>query len=259
MLVDTHAHLDDSQFRDDLDEVLTRAQHTGVAQILTVGTDVACSHAAVALADRYPPVFAAVGIHPNSLDGVDDAAWDAIGTLVTHPKVVAIGETGLDLYRRRTPLGLQNEWLRRHIELSCRSGLPLVIHCRQAEDEMLAALTDAGDSLHGVMHCFSGGMHTMQTCVDLGLHISIAGPVTFPKSHALREVAAAVPIDRLLVETDCPYLAPQPRRGRRNEPGSVRYTADAVAQARTVAPEALAAATTANARRLFALPDPGAP
>ena len=260
MLVDTHAHLDDEDFRDDREQVLERARNMGVEQILTVGADVTSSQAAADLAARYDPVFAAVGIHPNSLDGVDEEAWQAVVALTAHAKVVAIGETGLDLYRKRQPLDRQRQWLLRHVELSRQTGLPLVIHCRDAHEVMLDALVEAHNEgpIRGVMHCFSGKGDAVETLVDLGMHISIAGPVTFPKSHALRDVCAVVPLDRLLVETDSPYLAPQVRRGRRNEPGFVRYTAQVIAEVRGMALEELAAATTRNARRLFALPDPGA-
>ncbi len=254
-LIDTHCHLDAEAFQQDLDDVIQRAVDSGVRQILTIGITVETSQAAVLLANRFECVSAVVGIQPNYAHEAKPGDWEKIVDLADHPQVVAIGETGLDRYWDFAPLDTQQEYFVRHIQLSKSSGLPFVVHCREAEADVVAVLqSEAADGpLNGVMHSFCGDAETAAVCLDLGMHISFAGMVTFRKNDALREVAKTVPLDRLLIETDAPYLAPHPNRGKRNEPAWVRLTAECLADVHGISMDELAAATTENARRLFRL------
>jgi TatD DNase family protein len=256
-LIDTHAHLDEEAFARDCDEVILRALQADVVAVITIGTTLESSRRAVALAEKYPFVFAAVGIQPNYTAEARPGDWETIEELAEKPKVVAIGETGLDRYWDYAPFDLQVEYFTRHIDLARRLDLPFVVHCREAEDDVVAHLrAAAGDgSLRGVMHSFVGRPESAQACLDVGLYLSFAGMLTFKKNDALRAVAAAVPPDRLLVETDAPYLAPVPLRGRQNEPAYVRHTAACLAEIRGMTLDELAAQTTANARRLFGIPE----
>ncbi|MBI3464470.1 MAG: TatD family hydrolase [Planctomycetes bacterium] len=257
--IDTHAHLDDEQLAPDLGAVITRAQEAGVVAIVAVGTTLETSRQAVQLAREHTLVRAAVGMHPNYLGQASPADWSAVAELAREPEVVAIGETGLGRFRTDSPFDLQVDYFERHLAVARERKLPIVIHCRDAEEDVLRCLTAAAGTgrVSGVMHSFSGQAATAARCVELGLCISFAGQLTFKnrKFDALREVAKLVPLDRLLVETDSPYLAPEPHRGERNEPAHVRFTAERLAELRVMDPAALATATTANARRLFGLPD----
>jgi len=252
-LVDTHAHLDSGQYRDDLDAVIARAEAAGVGTILTVGCDLESSRASMELARRFPRVYASVGIHPHDAATVDAAALATLKQLATADKVVAIGEVGLDFYRDRAPRDLQRQALRAQIRLARELGKPLIVHDREAHAEVLAILQEEGASeVGGVMHCFSGDLELARACVALGFFISFAGPLTYPHS-ALRKVAAELPIDVMLVETDCPYLAPQPWRGKRCEPAFVRVTAEALATIKGLTLEDVARITSLNAFRLFGI------
>jgi TatD DNase family protein len=254
-LVDTHAHLHDGEFAADLDAVLARARAAGVAAIVTIGTDRETNAAAVALAGRHPEIFAAVGIHPHDAADAVDADFEAMAALARSPRVVALGEMGLDFFRNLSPPEIQRRVFRRQIELARRLSRPVVVHCRDAHAETLAILEEERvGEVGGVMHCFSGNVPVAKRCLDLGLAISLAGPVTYKNARALPEVARFVPEDRLVVETDCPYLPPTPHRGKRNEPAYVALTAAFVAELRGADPEALAAAMSDNAARLFRLP-----
>lgn len=253
-LVDTHAHLDDARFAPDLDEVLRRAADAGVAWILSVGTTRPSSLAAVTLARWCPQIRAAVGIHPNSAGEALSTDWDEILRLTSDPIVVALGETGLDRHWDFTPFPVQEEFFDRHLEASRRTGLPLIIHSRDCDADMLRVLRaefDRHGPLRGVMHSFSSGWEQAEAYLSMGLYISFAGMVTYKNAEALRDVAARIPDDRLLLETDCPYLAPVPVRGRRNEPAFVQHTAECLARVRGVAMSELAARTTRNAHSLF--------
>ncbi|MBI4637063.1 MAG: TatD family hydrolase [Candidatus Rokubacteria bacterium] len=254
-LFDTHAHLHFPQFASDLDAVLARAREAGVRRMLTIGTDVETSRAAVALAVQEPDVWAAVGVHPHDAAGADDPAFDAIERLAGGERVVAIGEIGLDFFRNLSPRDAQERVLRRLLGVARRMGKPALIHCREAHDaalEILAAekVGEAG----GIMHCFSGDTALARRCLDLGLVISLAGPVTYPKARALGEVARFVPADRLVIETDCPFLPPEPHRGKRNEPAYLRLTAARVAELRGERLESMAARLTATACALLRIP-----
>lgn len=255
-VIDTHAHLDESAFEHDVAEIVARAQAAGVERVLTIGTTRASSERAVALAERFPDVVSAVvGIQPNYVAEIQHGDWEAVVALAAHPRVVAIGETGLDKYWDYAPFDLQVDYFDRHIALSRELGKPFIVHCREAEAETVEQLQRAAQSgpLRGVMHSFCGSQTTAEACLALGMHLSFAGMLTFKKNEALREVAARVPLDRLLVETDAPYLAPEPFRGKRNEPAYVQHTLQRLAGIHGVTPEEMAAATTANAKRLFGL------
>ncbi len=251
---DTHAHLNDEQFTGGPAEVIVRARQAGVEQMIAVGTSHDSSLACLAIAEKFSGVFAAVGIHPNSSADAAADDWSKIVSLSEHEKVVALGETGLDLHWDYAPLSLQQDFFDRHIRLSQQCGKPFIVHMRDCEREIVAMLEEARrrGPLRGVMHSFTGDAALAQECLELGLSISFAGMVTFKKSDALRETAAAIPADRLLIETDSPYLSPHPLRGKRpNEPARVVHTATCLAEVRKTELSALALQTTQNARRLF--------
>ena len=255
-LIDTHAHLDDDRFAADLPAVLERAAAAGVGRVLTVGIDLPTSRAAVALAATHPAVRAVVGIQPNHAAEAGPSDWDEIVKLAATAGVVGVGESGLDRYWDRAPFPLQEDYFARHLELARRAGKPLVIHCREAEADVVRVLTaefERHGPIRGVMHSFSGDAGTAAACVAMGLHVSFAGMLTYKTAESLRAVAATIPAERLLVETDSPYLAPVPVRGKRNEPAFVRHTADCLAAVRGETPEAVAERTTRNARDLFGL------
>jgi len=247
-LFDTHAHLDSRRYEGELDEVVARARRAGVSRILTVGVDIPSARASLAIAERFEGVHAAVGVHPHAASDLDRDALRRLEEMSASPYCVAIGETGLDFYRDLSPRPAQREAFKRHIELALRTRLPLVVHDRDAHDEVLAILEREGAcGVPVVMHCFSGGPDMARECIERGYFLSLAGPVTYPGADRLREVASLVPAERLMVETDAPYLAPQAHRGRRNEPAFVVETAKAVAAARCCAVEEVASGSTAAA------------
>jgi TatD DNase family protein len=259
MLFDTHAHLDQEEFDADRAAVIYRARQAGVELILAVGVDPASSRNAVRLAEEHVEIFAAVGIHPNSAAEAGPGDWDLIVELADHPRVVAVGETGLDRYRDYTPFALQQEYFERHLSFSQERNLPVVIHCRDAAGDLMPMLRRAAAQapLKGILHAFSGDARMARECLDLGLHISFAGNVTYKnkKFQDLRIAAAAVRQDRLLIETDSPYLTPEPLRGRekRNEPAWVAHTARFLAQICGTSVAELEQQTTTNARRLLGI------
>ena len=254
-LVDTHAHLDEEAFEPDRAAVVARAAEAGIVRMVTIGTTADSSRRALAVAGQFPQVFAAVGIQPNYAAQAKAGDWEAIEDLAAQEKVVAIGETGLDRYWDYAPFDVQIDYFQRHIALSQKLDLPFVVHCREAEADVVEQLrlAAARGTLRGVMHSFTGSLETARACLELGLLISFAGMVTYKKSQALRDVAKELPLDRLLVETDSPYLAPQPMRGKRNEPAFVRVTAKTLAELAGVPQDEFARQTTANACRLFGL------
>ena len=254
MLFDSHAHLDQAEFDHDLADVIARAREAGVTRIVSIGTTAASSRKCCQIAATYEGLYAAVGIQPNSVQEVGDHDWPHILELVGAPGVVAIGETGLDRYWDMTPFPQQQAAFAKHLQLAQQTDLPVVIHMRDCGPEVLAMLREAADRgpLRGVMHSFTGTPQLASDCVAVGMHISFAGMVTFKKSTALRECAAAIPADRLLVETDSPYLSPHPvRKVRRNEPAQLVHTVSCLAEVRGVTSEALAEQTTRNAQALF--------
>lgn len=250
MLVDTHCHLDHPQFDADIGVVIARAYEAGVLRMVTIGTGLSSSRAALALAERYAGVYAAVGVHPHEARDWDEDAPAELEQLARHPKVVAIGEIGLDFYRDWSPREAQARAFEAQLGLARRLGLPVIIHDREAHEAVLATL-QAHAPVRGVLHSFSGDTQVAEVALALGLYLGISGPITFPKADALRQVVALTPLERLLIETDAPYLAPQTHRGRRNEPAYVRYVAEGVAAVKGLPIEAIAAQTTANAEALF--------
>jgi TatD DNase family protein len=251
-LVDTHCHLTDPKFDADRAEVIARALDT-LEWLVLIGESL--PHAERVADCTQDRVYAAVGVHPYHAQTLDDAAEARLRELAARPGVVAIGEIGLDYHNEFAPRPAQHEAFERQLALAVSLGLPVAVHNREADADTLALLEPHMDRLHGcIMHCFGSGAEAARRFVDLGCHISFAGNVTFPKAEALREAAAAVPLDRLLVETDAPYLAPQPVRGKRCEPHFVTHTAEVLAKVKGVPIETLAEATTANARRVYRVP-----
>ncbi len=253
-LFDTHAHLHFPGFDEDRDAVLARARAAGVRRMVTIGTDAETSRAALALAERHADVWATAGVHPHDAAESDAAAQAEVERIAAERRVVAIGEIGLDFFRNLSPPETQERVLRRFLALARRLRKPVVLHCRDAHAEILALLGEERVvEVGGIMHCFSGDVAIARRCLDLGLLISLAGPVTYPNARALPDVARFVPGDRLVVETDCPFLPPQGYRGKRNEPAYLTITAARVAELRGEPLDDLAARTTANACRLFGI------
>src|SRR3954471_21787845 len=253
-LFDTHAHLDQPEFDPDRGEVIARAREAGVENIIAIGISADTSAACVKLAAEYPAIHAGVGMQPNYLAEAKIDDWDRVVAMLEEPGVVAIGETGLDRYWDFTPFDMQQDYFDRHIRLSQKRGLPFIVHMRDCDEDILIMLREARQRgpLNGVMHSFTGSRAMAEECLAMGLYISFAGMVTFKKSDELRLIAAAVPEDRILVETDSPYLSPDPvRKVKRNEPANVRHTAACLAEIRGVTLEAFAAQTAANAKKLF--------
>ncbi|QEH33039.1 putative deoxyribonuclease YcfH [Aquisphaera giovannonii] len=255
-LVDTHAHLADDRLRGELDGVLARARDAGLRQVLAIGTTAEDSRSVVQIAQRHAGVHAAVGVQPNHVAEAGPGDWEEIVVLSRERKVVAIGETGLDRYWDRAPFGLQQDWFDRHLALAYERDLPVVIHCRDCEGDIIEQLGRLGRPVRGVLHSFTGNAGHAAAFLGLGLHISVAGMITFSNKSldALRDAVRTIPDDRLLIETDSPYLSPQPVRGRPNQPAHLAWTAEFVAGIRGTSPEALARQTTSNARELFRLP-----
>lgn len=262
-LIDTHAHLDFRQFDDDRDAVLARAWQAGVAAIITIGIDLKTSGAAVALAETHERIYAAVGFHPHDAKSADDAALAELRELAQHSQVVAIGEIGLDFYRDRSPRDVQRRVFRQQLHIAADLGKPVVIHDREAHAETLAILrrwvaeSQPPPPKHrGVLHCFSGDLALAQAAIELGFFIGVDGPVTYRNARQLPAIVKALPLERLLVETDAPFLTPHPHRGQRNEPAHVRLVAEKLADLKNLSLEEVAQATTANARILFQLDIP---
>ncbi|MSP73407.1 MAG: TatD family deoxyribonuclease [Myxococcales bacterium] len=254
-LIDSHAHLDGPKFHDDLQAVLERAAACGVYRILTIGTDLDSSLRAAKLAETTDCLYASAGIHPHDASKFNDADWPTLSALWSQPKVRAVGETGLDYFYDFSPRLRQRELFRRHLEVAGEVKHPVVIHIRDAFDDAFADIADVGLPSGGVVHCFTGGPAECETALSLGLHISIPGIVTFKNGEALRSAVPLIPDDRLLVETDSPYLAPLSRRGKRNEPAFVVETTERVAELRGRSFEEICELTRLNTIRLFHLDD----
>ena len=253
-LIDTHAHLDDEQLAADLPGILTRARAVEVTRIVTVATSAASSAASLALAAAHPGLFPTAGIHPNHAVQAAAADWDMVVALAERREVVGVGETGLDRHWNDTPFPMQEDYFVRHLHLSRRLRKPIIIHCREADLDMLRVLRDDFDrhgAILGVMHSCTGDEAMAEACRAMGLYLSFAGMLTYKNAAALREVAAKQPLDRLLVETDSPYLSPVPLRGKRNEPANVVHTAACLAGLHGITPAALAEQTMRNACELF--------
>jgi len=254
-LIDSHAHLDLPEFDPDRDAVIERARAAGLVAIITIGIGLKECRQALHLAQLFPFIYVALGIHPHNARQLDRHALDFIEKNARHDKVVAIGEIGLDFYRNRAPREEQIKSFRSQLQLAQALKLPVVIHDREAHRETMQMLQEERSGEYGgVLHCFSGDTAMARTCIDLGFFISIPGTVTFKNATRLHEVVRAVPLEHLLIETDCPFLTPVPFRGKRNEPSYVRYVAAAIAALKNIPFETVASTTTANAVRLFGLP-----
>ena len=251
MLIDSHAHIQLDKFDADRGAVLERAQEAGVHAIMVIGFDLETSRGAIALAEKYDQIYATVGMHPHDAKDLEDETVCIFRDLAAHPKVVALGEMGLDYYRDLSPRPIQNAAFERQLDLAEELDLPIVIHNREAYHDILPILQARRGRVRGVMHCFSGDVEIMRQSLALGFHIGIGGPVTYRKSGALHKVVQKVPADALLVETDCPWLAPQFRRGKRNEPAYVRATAEKIAELRSISLEGIGEMTTQNFEELF--------
>jgi TatD DNase family protein len=254
MLIDSHCHLDFPDFASELDAVMARARQAGVGAMLTISTHVRRFDRLQAIADRYPNVACSIGTHPHYASEERDVRLGDLLDIAAHPKVVAIGEAGLDYHYDKSPIPDQEAGFRLHIGAARETGLPLVIHSREADDHTARILDEemAKGAFKAVLHCYTGGMELAKRGLELGLYVSFSGVITFKNSESLREVARAVPLDRVLVETDAPYLAPVPMRGKRNEPAYVAHTARVLAEVKGVSEAEIAARTTENVFRLFA-------
>ncbi len=257
-IIDTHAHLDTAPFNKDRAEVIARAMDSKVSKIITVGTELESSKKAIELAENHPEVLAAVGFHPHEAARVTEKDMGELAKIASHPRVVAIGETGLDFYKNFSPREAQLRVLRCQLDLAVTLELPVIIHCRQAVKEMLNLLRDWTSNCtepkgqpRGVIHCFNGDIDTAQKYLDMGFFVSFGAYIGYPSSRPMYNVIRSIPQDRLVVETDCPFLPPQSHRGQRNEPAYLPLTVGLLAGIREVSPETVARETTQNALRLF--------
>ncbi len=259
MLIDSHAHLDDARYDGDRDAVIARAREAGVEIFITIGCDLATSRSAVALAERYPFVYATVGVHPHEVKHIGDDWYEELRRLAQHSKVVGYGEIGLDYHYNYSPPKLQRERFREQVGIAKDLGLPLSIHSREAQEDTIAILREEkAGTVGGVFHCFTGDAWLAKDALDLGFYLSFSGVLTFQNASMLRDIAKTVPMDRLLVETDCPYLTPAPHRGKRNEPSFVTLVAEKLAEVRAESEaldvEQVGRITADNTRRLFKIP-----
>ena len=254
MLVDTHTHLDDARYHDDRDAVIARAREAGVDAFVTIGCDLSTSRAAVALAEQHPSIYASVGVHPHEVKHIGDGWYAEFHRLANSKKVVAYGEIGLDYHYNHSSPKEQRERFREQVQLARELRLPVIIHTREAQEDTITILREERASeIGGVFHCFSGDAWLAKDALDLGFYLSFSGILTFQNAAMLREIARNTPLDRLLIETDCPYLTPVPHRGKRNEPSYVTHVAAQLAalHAPGLSLEQIAHVTTENARRLF--------
>jgi TatD DNase family protein len=257
MIIDTHAHLDFPDYKTDLESVLSRAREADVGCIINVGTNLASSEKSIGLAKRFANVYASIGIHPHDASKVSEQNWNTLESLIQESKVIAVGETGLDYYRNRSPREDQQRLFRSHLRLARTHNLPVIIHCRDASEDCINILTEnKNGSLKGVVHCFSGTAETARKYMAMGLYISFAGPITFSNANNLREVARYVPVERLLLETDSPFLSPQPRRGERNEPSFLSFIIPVLAGIYGLSVTDIKRITTFNAYKLFGIGEP---
>jgi TatD DNase family protein len=255
MLIDSHAHIQSKEYADEREAVIARAHDAGVEKIIAVGGagDMSSNTEAVALAAAFPDIYATVGMHPHDAKDVGDDELRKLVELAAHPKVVAIGETGLDYYYNHSPHDVQRRVFTRFIHMARDTGLPIVVHERDAAQEAAELLRGEGRGLRGVIHCFTGNYDAARAYLDLGFYISFTGIITFKSAAPLREVVQKVPLERMLVETDSPFLTPVPHRGRRNEPAYVRLVAETVAQVKGIHFDEVARATTRNTAALFGI------
>jgi TatD DNase family protein len=255
MLIDTHTHLDDTRYDADRDEMIERARQAGVGAFVTIGCDLTSSGSAVTLADRHADVYASIGVHPHEVKHIGDGWYDDLRRLARHKKVVAYGETGLDYHYNHSSPQEQRQRFREQVQLARELQLPLIIHTREAQQDTITILKEEKASeVGGVFHCFSGDAWLAKDALDLGFYLSFSGILTFQNATMLREIARQTPLDRVLIETDCPYLTPVPHRGKRNEPAFVSHVARQLAEIHSeLSLEQIEEATTENAKRLFRL------
>ncbi|MFC0559571.1 TatD family hydrolase [Halalkalibacter alkalisediminis] len=254
MLFDTHVHLNADQFDEDLEEVITRAKEAGVETMVVVGFDEKTINRALSLIETYDFLYAAVGWHPVDAVDMEEKHLVWLEELSAHPKVVALGEMGLDYHWDKSPKDVQKEVFRKQIQLAKKVKLPIVIHNRDADQDIVDILKEEeAHEVGGIMHCFGGSVEIAQECLRMNFHISLGGPVTFKNAKRPKQVAKEIPLDRLLIETDCPYLAPHPYRGKRNEPALVKLVAEQIAELREMEYEQIAEQTTINAKKLFGI------
>lgn len=254
MLFDTHVHLNDEQFDNDLQEVIERAKEAGVDYMVVVGFNRPTIERAISLVDTFDFLYASVGWHPVDAIDMKEEDLDWLESIAAHPKVVALGEMGLDYHWDKSPHDVQKEVFRKQIGLAKKLELPIIIHNRDATEDVVQMLREENaKEVGGIMHCFSGSAETAKECVELNFHISLGGPVTFKNAKKPKKVAMEVPLDRLLIETDCPYLAPHPYRGKRNEPAYVKLVAEQIAELKGISYEEVAEKTTENAKKLFGI------
>ncbi|GGH88343.1 TatD DNase family protein [Pullulanibacillus pueri] len=252
MLFDTHTHINAEEFDQDREEVIKRARDTGVSHMVVVGFDRSTITRAMNLVKEHDDMFAAVGWHPVDAIDMTDEDLDWIESLAHDPKVVALGEMGLDYHWDKSPATVQKQVFRRQIQLAKKLDMPIIIHNREATEDIVAILEEEdAQQVGGIMHCYSSDWETAKRCLDMNFYLSFGGPVTFKNGHLAKEVATQVPLDRLLIETDCPYLSPHPFRGKRNEPARVKLVAEQIAALKGLTYEALASITSDNAKRLF--------
>ncbi|ADL11606.1 TatD family hydrolase [Acetohalobium arabaticum] len=254
MLVDTHAHIDFPRFDDDRDKVIKRAKENNLEYIINVGADEASSQRSVELAQHHDMIYAVVGVHPHEAKSVTEETYSRLKEWAAEDKVVAIGETGLDYHYDNSPRQVQQQVFRRHIRLAKEVDLPLVIHSREAEDQTMELLKEEeAEEVGGIIHCFPGDQKMANQALDLNFYIAVGGILTFNNSYQLQRVVKQIPLDRLLLETDAPYLTPEPNRGKRNEPAYIKYVADKLAQILPHSTEKIAAVTTENAKEAFSI------
>ena len=252
MFIDTHSHLNFPDFSEDYPDVLARAKKAGIVAIVNVGADLPTSKRAIELAQKEDLCYTAVGVHPTNTNNLKDEDYQELEELAQKKKVVAIGEIGLDYFHNSTPKEIQKRSFEMQILLAKKLNLPVIIHNRDAHQDVLAVLKEK-EVKKGVMHCFSGDINLAKKVLSLGLHVSFTGNLTYKKNEDLRAVAKEIPLKKLLLETDCPYLPPQPKRGKRNEPGFLTYTAEELAKIKGISLEELGEITTKNARELFGI------
>ncbi|MDQ7092768.1 TatD family hydrolase [Desulfosporosinus sp. PR] len=253
MIWDTHAHLDDQDYEEDFQDVLSRMESAGISRVTNVGYDFASSKRSLRLAQNHDFIYAAIGIHPHNAEGVTNEVLDQLQDMAKQPKVLAWGEIGLDYYRDLSPRSLQKDIFVRQIELANQVGLPIIIHNRDAHQDVLEIVKAHPPKFGGVFHCYSGSWEMAKILLNIGFYLSFAGPVTFKNARHTVEVAKNAPLDRILVETDSPYLSPEPRRGKRNEPAYVREVVKKLAEIRELSLEDMAQQTMHNAEKLFGL------
>lgn len=252
MFIDSHAHLEMPQFDHDRPDVIERARKSGVEQIITIGTNTEYSRKAVEIADKFDGIFAAIGVHPHDVKSMKDEDYDILRELATHKKVVAYGEIGLDFYRNLSSREIQMEKFREQIQFAKELKLPIIVHNREAHKEILAILQEERAwTQRGVIHCFSGDHAMAKKCIDMGFYLSIPGTITFQQAPRLRNLILCFDLNQIMIETDCPFLAPVPFRGKRNEPSYVKYIAEKIAKLKKMSIEDVAARTSENAKALF--------